>query len=261
LAPAAQIWGWSAALLLSMAIGLAAALIIAPARERLDIERDPDRAIGLRVLFNPHAVAAPFLLLKANTTLLSVTALAFSFAFVQGSLFSFSVTFLVVGRHMPLATAGLVYACMQFAGVAARIILGWFADRTGRPARNLTVQAFVAALLVTAYGSLPNMPPIWLAAMLSGATGFFAASWNGIYMAEVARLSPKDRMIEATSSSVMVTFLGYVCGPSVFSILVTATGGYRVPFAVASAQLALMAMVQTSVLVSRGHNRARRGGG
>jgi MFS family permease len=141
---------------------------------------------------------------------------------------------------------------MQFAGVGARIFLGWLADRTGRPAHNLTVQAFAAAALVVAYGSLPDAPPVWLAALLSGATGFFAASWNGIYMAEVARLSPADRIIEATSSSVMFTFLGYVCGPSVFSVLVSFTGGYRIPFLVAAGQLALMAVVQTAVLAARG---------
>ena len=252
LAPAAAAWGWSTALLISVAIGLLAALIINPARERLDTEREPGRPIGLRALLNPRNVAAPFLLLKANPVLLAVTALAFSFAIVQGSLFSFSVTFLVTSRHLPLATAGLVYSCMQFAGVFARIGLGWLADRTGRPALNLTVQAFVAAALVLGFSALPVLPPIWLAALLSGATGLFGASWNGIYMAEVARLSPADRVTEATSSSVMVTFLGYVSGPSIFSVLVTFSGGYHVPFLFIAGQLAVMATIQLVVLARRG---------
>jgi MFS family permease len=251
LAPAASAWGWPAALMVAVAIGLAAVLLIAPARERLDTEKEPDRDISLGALFNPRNVVAPFLLLKANPVLLSVTALAFSFAIVQGSLFSFSVTYLVTGRHMPLTAAGLVYSCMQFAGVFARILLGWLADRTGRPAHNLTAQAFVAAGLVLAYGGLPDLPLVWVAALLSAATGFFAASWNGIYMAEVARLSPPERIVEATASSVTVTFLGYVAGPSIFSALVSWTGGYRVSFLFISGQLALMAVVQVLVLVRR----------
>ncbi|MEJ1975837.1 MAG: MFS transporter [Acetobacteraceae bacterium] len=48
LAPAAAAWGWSTALLVSVAIGLAAAAIIAPLRDQLDIEREPNRPIGRR---------------------------------------------------------------------------------------------------------------------------------------------------------------------------------------------------------------------
>ena len=122
------------ALLVAIAAGLAtAAAVIAPARERLDTEREPDWAIGLATLLHLRHVSAPFQLLRANPALLSVTALAFSLAIVQGCLFSFSVIYLVTARHLPLATAGLVYACLQFAGVVARIALGWLADRTGRP--------------------------------------------------------------------------------------------------------------------------------
>jgi MFS family permease len=251
LAPAAAAWGWTTALLIAVVIGLAAVTIIAPARERLDTEREPGAPIGPSVLFNPQRVFAPFVLLRANPALLSVTALAFSFAIVQGSLFSFSVTYLVTGRHLPLATAGMVYACMQFAGVFARIFLGWLADRTGRPAHNLTAQAFVAAALVVGYSALPDQPPFLLAAAIAGATGFFAASWNGIYMAEVARLSATDQIAEVTSSSVVVTFLGYVSGPSIFSALVTWTDGYRVPFVAVAGQLAVMAAVQVVVLARR----------
>lgn len=251
LAPVAAAWGWSTALLVSIGIGLAAAAIINPARERLDIEREPDRAIGLAALFNPRQVSAPFLLLRANPVLLSVTTLAFSFAIVQGSLFSFSVTYLVTARHIPLATAGLVYACMQFAGVFARIFLGWLADRTGRPAHNLTVQAFIAVPLVLGFGALPDQPAILLAAAIAGATGFFAASWNGIYMAEVARLSAPAQIAEVTASSVIVTFLGYVSGPSIFSVLVSWSGGYRLPFIAVAGQLAIMAAAQSVVLARR----------
>ena len=217
----------------------------------MDSEREPDRPIGLATLLDLRNVSAPFLLLRASPALLSVTALAFSLAIVQGCLFSLSVTYLVTARHLPLATAGLVYACMQFAGVVAHIFLGWLADRTGRPANNLTAQAFVAALMVAGYSALPDNPPVTLAALIAAGTGFFAASWNGIYLAEVARLSPADKVSEATSSSAVVTFLGYVSGPSVFSVLVTWTGGYRVPFLAAAGQLAVMAAIQVLVLARR----------
>ncbi len=255
LAPAAAAWGWPTALLVAMAIGVAAAIIITPARQVLDTEREPGRSIHPRDLFDPRKVAAPYAMLKANPVLLGITALAFSFAIVQGSLFSFSITYLVIDLHMPLAVAGTVYACMQFSGVFARIFLGWLADRTGKPAHNLTIQAFIAAAMVVQYGLLPNQPSFLIAAVTAAATGFFAASWNGIYLAELARLAPPSQIVEVTSSSTVVTFLGYVAGPSIFSVLVTVTGGYRLSFLAAAGQLAVMAVIQMIVLARRGRSR------
>jgi len=251
LAPIAAAYSWPAALLVAMGVGVLAAGAIEPARGRLDVEREPGRDIGLRALFHPRKVAEPYAILKANPVLLGITALAFSFAIVQGCLFSFSVTYLVTDRHLPLATAGMIYACMQFAGVFARVFLGWLADRTGRPAHNLTAQAFLAAVAVAGYAYLPDQPAFLLAAALATGTGFLGASWNGIYMAEVARLAGKDRIAEVTSSSTVVTFLGYVSGPSIFSLLVTLSGEYRLSFLLVAAQLALMATVQVVVLARR----------
>jgi MFS family permease len=113
------------------------------------------------------------------------------------------------------------------------------------------VQAFLAAAMVVAYGFLPDGVALLPAAAIGAATGFFAASWNGIYLAEIARLSPPERIAEATSSSTVVVFLGYVSGPSIFSFLVTWSGEYRLPFMVVAAQLALMAVVQAAILIRK----------
>ncbi len=257
LAPTAVGWGWQAALAISISIGVLAAVIITPTARRLNFEREPDRPIGPSALVNPRSVAAPFLLLKESPSLLIVTGLAFSFAAVQGSLFSFSVTYLTLDRHMPLTQAGFAYAAMQFSGVFARVFLGWLADRTGRPSLNLSVQALIAAAMVVLYGFLPEEPSIATVAVVCGAAGFFAASWNGIYMAEIVRLSPAKLITEITSSSTVMVFLGYMSGPTIFSLLVSWSGSYRLSFLVIAAQLALMAVAQLALL-SR-HLHATRG--
>jgi MFS family permease len=123
-------------------------------------------------------------------------------------------------------------------------MLGWLADRTGRPALNLAIQAIVAAGLVMLYGQLPFSGPLWVFILAAGSVGFFAASWNGIFMAEVARLSPPNRVAEATSSAVLVAFLGYVSGPTLYSLLVTWTGEYALAFAVVGAQLLAASFLQ-----------------
>jgi hypothetical protein len=63
-------------------------------------------------------------------------------------------------------------------------------------------------------------------------------------MAEIARLSPPDRVAEATASSTLCAFLGYVTGPSLFSLLVTLSGRYQLAFCVVAAQLLCMALLQ-----------------
>ena len=248
LAPVAAAWGWPAALAISVSVGVIAAAIITPTARWLNFEREPDRPIGPSALFNPRNVVAPFHLLKQNPALLTVTGLAFSFAAVQGSLFSFSVTYLTLDRHMALAQAGLAYAVMQFSSVFARVFLGWLADRTGRPSLNLTVQALLAAAALVGCGFLPDQVSLLTAALVCGATGFFAASWNGIYMAEIARLSPAKLITDITSSSTVMVFVGYLSGPTIFSLLVSWSGSYRLSFLFIAAQLASMAVVQLALL-------------
>jgi MFS family permease len=248
LAPVADRMGWPAALVVSVAVGLLAAFAIAPLRDRLDIERDPAQPIGLATLLRWDTLRAPYAVLKASLPLATVTALAVSYALVQGCLFSFTVTYLSVDRGLPLATAGSAYAAMQACGVFARILLGWLADRTGRPAVNLTVQAFAAAAAVAAFAAVPAGAPAWLFAAACAACGFLAASWNGITMAEVVRLAPPGLVAEATAGSTVFVFLGYMVGPSLFASIVT-WAGWQPALLVMALQLAAMACVQAALLL------------
>jgi MFS family permease len=245
-APFAARFGWPAALMLAILAGVLTAAAIAPLRAMMDSERDPARPIHPRALFHRRNLLAPLAALRPGSGLRSITVLAVSFSLVQGTLFSLSVTYLTQ-RGLGLGEAGLVYACLQTAGVVARVLLGWLADRTGRPALNLALQGFVAAAAVTAYAFIPEGASVALMAAIAAAAGFFGASWNGIFLAEVARLSPPELVADATSGSTLFIFLGYVAGPSLFALAVP-TLGWQVPFALAGAQLALMSLVQCLLL-------------
>lgn len=245
-APIAAAAGWPIALLVAVGTGLLAAALIQPMREALDSERDPARRIGLRDVLSPRAVAAPVSALRIDPLLPRLTALSVSFAVCQGCLFSFTVTWLVETRGMGLVEAGGIFAAMQVAGVVARILLGWLADRTGNATRNLAVQGVVAAASVAALALLPAASG-WALMPLCALAGFVGASWNGISLAEVARVAPSERVSDVTSGTTLFVFLGYVAGPSAFSLLVTLTGGWAVPMLAVAGQLALVAL-----LVGRG---------
>ncbi len=240
-APIAAAAGWPTALLVAVATALVAAAAIQPLRDVLDAERDPARKVGLRDVFSPHSIAAPIAALRIDPLLPKLVALSVSFALCQGCLFSFTVTWLVETRGMGLVQAGGTFAVMQVAGVVARILLGWIADRTGNATRNLVVQAFVAAASVAALALLPVGAPSAALMGLCGLAGFVGASWNGISLAEVARVSPPDRVSDVTSGSTLFVFLAYVAGPSAFSLAVTLTGSWALPMLLVAAQLVIVA--------------------
>lgn len=245
-APLAAALGWQAALLASMAAGVASALLIGPLRASMDGERDPARSLAPREVLHPRTLRAPLAALGASPQMISLTALAMSFAIVQGSLFSLGVTYLTQGG-LGLAEAGFAYAAMQGAGVVARVLLGWLADRTGWAALNLVVQAWIAAAAVAAFGLMPAGAGLPTATALAALAGFFGCSWNGITLAEVARLSRPELVADATSGSTMFIFLAYVAGPSLFAALVPWLG-WHLPFVLAGAQLAAMALAQSVIL-------------
>ncbi|MGE0714263.1 MAG: MFS transporter, partial [Alphaproteobacteria bacterium] len=56
--------------------------------------------------------------------------------------------------------------------------------------------------------------------------------WNGVYMAEVARRAPPDRIGTATGGSMMLTFSGIIFGPAAFGTISAAAGSYAATFSI-----------------------------
>ena len=239
-APVALAYGWPAALMLAFGVGVFAILVIQPLRPAFDAERNRAQRLGLDAIFSPQAIRAPMAALRQNPLLPRVTLLSVSFAIAQGCLFSFTVTWLVEKRGLDLVLAGTVFAGMQLAGVVARILLGWVADRTGNALANLVAQGFGAGAAILALALLPADAGFWPLALIAVLCGFFGASWNGISLAEVARLAPPGKVAEATAGSTIFVFLGYVAGPSIFAALVSLTGSWTLPKILMAAQLLLV---------------------
>ena len=242
LAPVAVAWGWPAALALAITIALLSALAIQPSRLSLDVEREPGRPVGLRALFSRRNLVGPFAALRLHPLLPPLTALACSLATVQGCFFAFAVTWLTETRGMSLVQAGGVFAAMQGGGVLARVVLGWMADRTGNAAMNLIGQGLGGAAVVAVFVLLPPLGFGWTL-LLGGLAGSLVASWNGIYQAEIARLSPPGRIAEATAGSSTLCFLGYLVPPAIFAGLVTLTGSWLLPQLLAAGQLLVVALL------------------
>jgi MFS family permease len=239
-APVALAYGWPAALMLAFGVGALAILVIQPLRPAFDAERNRAQGLGFGAIFSPRAIKATIAVLKQSPLLPRVTLLSVSFAIAQGCLFSFTVTWLVEQRGFDLVLAGSVFAGMQLAGVVARILLGWVADRTGNALANLVLQGLIAGASILALALLPAEAGFWPLALICVLTGFFGASWNGISLAEVARLAPPGKVADATAGSTIFIFLGYVAGPSIFATLVSLTGSWVLPQVLVAVQLLLV---------------------
>jgi hypothetical protein len=97
--------------------------------------------------------------------------------------------------------------------------------------------ATIAALALTA----PSWP-VWSIAAIAATSGVTVASWNGVFLSEIARLAPVTHIGAASAGSTLLTFLGYVIGPAGFAVFVEASGSYRAGFA-AVAMISLAALI------------------
>jgi MFS family permease len=251
--PLAILYGWRIGLVIAALLAASTILLVQPWRQVLDENRDSTRPMNFRAVLSPTTLMTPFRVLATVPILPRLTYLAFSFAVVQGCLLGFYVTYLVDALGEPLETAGLAFAVLQGTGVIARVCVGWIADRVGSGILILTVLAAgsIATPLVTA--AMTSAWPFWAILAIAVASGFAATSWNGIYMAEVARMAPEGRIGDATSGSTFLTFIGYVLGPIVFATVVEQTASYRIAFLLAAA------LPLSAVLLLRAPLRGRRG--
>jgi nitrate/nitrite transporter NarK len=222
------------------ALALAAALLVQPWRARLDADRDLSRPPTLANLLSPANLAAPFSVVFASPAMLWVAAAGFCFASVQGCLITFFVTQLTTEIGYALAVAGLAFSAMQVSGSFARVLMGWIADRVGN-ARALVGLAVASCGMVTVVAAIAPGWPFWAVTLLGLVVGTTSTSWNGVYLAEIARLAPAGRIGDATAGSTILTFGGYLVAPILFAIAVPVVGSYGACFA-ALAVVALLAV-------------------
>jgi MFS family permease len=209
--------GWQSALLaiatLTAASGLA--LLLAPRRFSAGYPRARFRAAAL---FEPTNALRPFQAMALAPGLWRLAIACLGFALVQSVTLQFLVTYLVADLGYGAALAGLLFAVTQGASVIGRVALGFVADRIGSPRPVLVVLAAFSALSVLLLAALGRG---WsLPALVSVATivGLSVATWNGLYLAEVANLAPADRVSEATAGTTFFVFLTYTVVPPLFGL-------------------------------------------
>lgn len=234
--------GWRLALQVVMLIcgTLAAVLLLVPRKFN---ESRPLAAFEIGRLFDANNVTRPVRTVRSIRGLPSLVVVGWALAFVHATVTSFFVIFLTSGVGLPLTRSAFLFAIVQGCAVFGRILFGAIADWLGSPVRVLRLLAPMSACSAV---MLANIAADWGDAihMLAAATiGMTVGTWNGLYLAEVARLAPAAEVGEATAGSSVFTFTAYLLAPPVVGWMIPRFG-YDTTFElVASAALFALAVL------------------
>jgi MFS family permease len=217
--------GWRAGFAAIAIVGVAVILAAEPVRAPLDADRRAGSRLTVRGLFAPLAV------LRQSRALRDMALVSLAYSATQVCLTSFLVVHLTETLQWSLVAAGFALTAATLAGVAGRIGWGWVADRVLAPRRVLALIGVLAGACGAGMAAADARWPHALVVVLVVAFGATAIGWNGVQLAEVARLAPPGSAGKVTGASGFVTFSGVVIGPPSFALLAALTGSYRVAFA------------------------------
>jgi MFS family permease len=215
------------------------AYTVAMAYMRLETAEGPAKAASGPVApFNLRGAIADFIaparIVWANPELRDLAWVGVLYSVSQLCLTSFLVSYLNLEVGLSLVLAGSLFSASQFGGMIGRVTWGFVADRWVTPRVQLGALGVIGGVcgLLTTFFS-PQWPLAGIA-VVSLVYGASAASWNGVYFAEVARLCPQGEVGRMTGGLQFYMSVGAGIGPLLFSALVGAAGSYAPGFALSA---------------------------
>jgi MFS family permease len=231
--------GWQITLFLVAALSMVFIWVAEPFRQELDNDRLATSPFSL------SQITQPIKLVFMNRDLRELGIVAFVFCGLQMILTSYLVTYLTLEINISFVAAGFVLAMTQLVSVFARVFWGWVADRFLSPRKVMVILGVTMAACAVLTGILTATWSYSLIMLLMTIFGASAIGWNGVYMAEVARVSPPGMIASTTGASLFFTYLGGIVCPSGFAFVIMATGSYQYGFII----FGLLALVASVILL------------
>ncbi len=218
--------GWREAAMVVAFICLVMAAATQSIRSGLDDDRDRTRGVSLRGVFGPLKMVFAFPAIR------DLALCSFFFGAMQLCLTTFLVTYLTEEFGLGLVAAGFVMSVSQGAGIFGRLLWGWMADNWigSRLLLGLLAVGMASCALLMAIVA-QSWPFAWVL-VLCAAFGATAIGWNGVYLAEIARLAPPGQTGAMTGGALFITYFGVVAGPPLFAGLVALSGAHAIGFVV-----------------------------
>lgn len=218
------LFGWRQSVIALAAAALLFVFMLRPFYALYDGERKPDAPLALAHIGQPLKVT------MAEPALRQFVLYAGAFALVQPCVTTYLVSFLHLEMGYSLIAAGLVFSITNIASVVGRILWGAVADWSGSPRRVLAVLGVMMGLCCLAAGLFSPDTPRAVVIAVCALWGASAVGWNGVYLAEVARLAPEGKVGAVTSGAQVFAFAGAVAAPPLFGLLASASGGFSAAY-------------------------------
>ncbi len=230
LAPALTVaWSWRAAALIVAAMCIAFAALIQPLREQYDGERDATR----------HAARSSYLVLLrmvfAHKDLRKIALTSIVYSGIQMCFGSYLVLFLTERAGLSVVSAGAAFSTAMVSGIFGRVLWGAAADYLFSARVALGTLGIIMALCAFAITLVSPQWPYAAVVVLCVVFGASAIGWNGVFIAELARVAPEGQVAQATGAVLGLTYFGVVLMPFLFWVIVAATSSYAIAFALAGA--------------------------
>ncbi|TYO95033.1 sugar phosphate permease [Geothermobacter ehrlichii] len=217
---------WRGAALVVGGLCLLSVLASEPVRVKLDVDAEPKHSLQMR------GMGKPIKMIFSKPELWKVTFGSLFYAMLQLCFITYFVTYLMVGRNLSLVDAGGILAAAQIGGISGRIFWGFVADRFFSPRVVLGFLGLSMSVVMVCFLSLGEGCPYPVMLILSVLFGTLAIGWNGVYLAELARLAPTGETGSVIGGGLFFTFLGVVVGPPIFGMIVTVANSYEIAFMV-----------------------------
>lgn len=217
-------FGWKPS---ALWVGAACLLLCAglhPFRKRFDRERCRRSRLTWR-----HVVQSVKLTMSL-AGLRHIVIASFFFSTMQLCLTSFIVAYLMESIGLTLVQAGMALSAAQASGVIGRVLWGALADRFVRPRIMLGGLGIAMTAGAAAAAAFSPQWPYAAILVVSAIFGAAAIGWNGVYLAEVARVATAQHAGMATGGSLFFTFFGTLLGLPAFSLIADTTGSYALGF-------------------------------
>jgi len=217
-------FGWQWAIIGNSLALYALVFVLGRARPHWDTDRDPRAPIG----GNPFSGVVD---IWRHPALRLLSLSGGCFVIVQFGITTFTVILFNEELGWGLIEAGIVLTASQVGGVAGRLFWGWLADRLGNAFASMVM---LGVVMVVSAATCIALTPDWSMVAACGlffVMGSTASGWNGAFLAEVARLAPREQISPLTGGALVYVNTGKAIGPIACANVFLLTGDYTVTFA------------------------------
>lgn len=199
-------------------------IVVGPFRSTYDRDRSPHQRIRL------SAIGEPIAEILSRHELLTLALSSAVYSVVQLSCFTYLMLYLIVELGYSLVQAGLVFSVAQVMGIIGRPVWGVVADRFQAPRQVLAGLGIAMGLCGLATALFTSAMPVAAIVAVCAIYGASAVGWNGVFLAEVARIAPPGKVGMVTGGVMLFNFSGAVLGPPAFGAILGFTGSYALGF-------------------------------